>query len=120
MNVNMWEHAATQENLATLRTRGVHVVEPDEGYLACGMIGSGRLAATETIALKSSEILGFRKRSRRQDGADHRRAYHRGPRSGAIPLEPLVRQNGVRPGGGCHAPRRAHSARQRPHRFASA
>src|SRR6202167_4249846 len=61
MNVNMWEHAATQENLATLRARGVHVVEPDEGYLACGMIGSGRLAATETIARKVSEVLGLRK-----------------------------------------------------------
>src|SRR5215469_8613334 len=36
MNVNMWEHAAVQENLATLRVRGVHVVSPDEGYLACG------------------------------------------------------------------------------------
>jgi len=61
MNVNMWEHAATQENLATLRTHGVHVVEPDEGYLACGMVGSGRLAATETIARKVSEVLGLRK-----------------------------------------------------------
>ena len=41
MNVNMWEHPATQENLATLRARGVHVVDPDEGYLACGMTGAG-------------------------------------------------------------------------------
>ena len=55
MNVNMWEHPATQENLATLRARGVHVVEPDEGYLACGMTGAGRLAATETIAQKSAK-----------------------------------------------------------------
>src|SRR5579862_9408149 len=45
MNVNMWEHPATQANLSTLRARGVHVVDPDEGYLACGMTGSGRLAA---------------------------------------------------------------------------
>ena len=52
MNVNMWEHPATQENLATLRARGVHVVDPDEGYLACGMTGAGRLAATEAIAKK--------------------------------------------------------------------
>jgi phosphopantothenoylcysteine decarboxylase/phosphopantothenate--cysteine ligase len=49
MNVNMWEHPATQANLAILRERGVHIVEPDSGYLACGMIGSGRLAANETI-----------------------------------------------------------------------
>ena len=52
MNVNMWEHPATQQNLATLRARGVHVVDPDEGYLACGMTGAGRLAATEAIAQK--------------------------------------------------------------------
>jgi phosphopantothenoylcysteine decarboxylase/phosphopantothenate--cysteine ligase len=60
MNVNMWEHPATQENLATLRARGVHVVDPDEGYLACGMTGSGRLAATETIAKKVCDVLGLR------------------------------------------------------------
>ena len=41
MNVNMWQHAATQENLATLRARGVRIVEPGEGYLACGMTGPG-------------------------------------------------------------------------------
>jgi phosphopantothenoylcysteine decarboxylase/phosphopantothenate--cysteine ligase len=60
MNVNMWEHAATQANLATLRNRGVHVVDPDEGYLACGMVGAGRLAATETIAKKVCEVLNLR------------------------------------------------------------
>jgi phosphopantothenoylcysteine decarboxylase / phosphopantothenate---cysteine ligase len=60
MNVNMWEHPATQENLAALRARGVHVVDPDEGYLACGMTGSGRLAATESIAKKVCEVLGLR------------------------------------------------------------
>ncbi len=49
MNVNMWEHAATQDNLQILRARGVRVVEPDEGYLACGMTGAGRLAGTEAI-----------------------------------------------------------------------
>lgn len=60
MNVNMWEHPATQENLATLRARGVQIVEPDEGYLACGMTGAGRLAATETIARKVADVLGLR------------------------------------------------------------
>jgi phosphopantothenoylcysteine decarboxylase/phosphopantothenate--cysteine ligase len=60
MNVNMWEHVATQENLTTLRARGVHVVDPDEGYLACGMTGAGRLAATETIARKVCDVLGLR------------------------------------------------------------
>ena len=61
MNVNMWEHAATQENLKVLRDRGVHVVDPDEGYLACGMTGAGRLAATETIARRVCDVLGLRK-----------------------------------------------------------
>ena len=60
MNVNMWEHAATLGNLATLRARGVHIVNPDEGYLACGMVGSGRLAATESIVEKVREVLGLR------------------------------------------------------------
>jgi phosphopantothenoylcysteine decarboxylase/phosphopantothenate--cysteine ligase len=60
MNVQMWEHVATQENVATLRARGVHVIEPDEGYLACGMTGAGRLAAVETIAQKVCELLGIR------------------------------------------------------------
>jgi phosphopantothenoylcysteine decarboxylase/phosphopantothenate--cysteine ligase len=60
MNVNMWEHPATRANLAALRTRGVHVVDPDEGYLACGMTGAGRLASTEAIAKKVSEVLGLR------------------------------------------------------------
>jgi phosphopantothenoylcysteine decarboxylase/phosphopantothenate--cysteine ligase len=49
MNVNMWQHTATQENLATLRARGVWIVEPNEGYLACGMTGPGRLASQEEI-----------------------------------------------------------------------
>jgi phosphopantothenoylcysteine decarboxylase/phosphopantothenate--cysteine ligase len=60
MNVNMWDHPATQESVATLRKRGVHVVDPDDGYLACGMTGAGRLAATETIARKVCEVLGLR------------------------------------------------------------
>ncbi len=49
MNVNMWNHAATQANLATLRQRGVEIIEPGSGYLACGMIGSGRLAEIDSI-----------------------------------------------------------------------
>jgi len=49
MNVNMWEHPATQANLEILRKRGVTVVDPDSGYLACGMTGAGRLAANDAI-----------------------------------------------------------------------
>lgn len=49
MNVNMWEHPATRANLEVLKARGVRVVEPESGYLACGMVGAGRLAANEAI-----------------------------------------------------------------------
>src|SRR6202048_4145269 len=58
MNVNMWNHAATQANLEILRKRGVRIVEPGEGYLACGMVGSGRLAGGETIVAAVMEALG--------------------------------------------------------------
>jgi phosphopantothenoylcysteine decarboxylase/phosphopantothenate--cysteine ligase len=58
MNVNMWNHAATQANLEILRRRGVRIVEPDSGYLACGMTGSGRLAENETIVAAVLEALG--------------------------------------------------------------
>src|SRR6266550_3201349 len=60
MNVNMWDHPATQENVEQLRTRGVHIVAPDEGYLACGMTGAGRLAGVEAIAHAVAEVLGIR------------------------------------------------------------
>jgi len=49
MNVNMWQHPATQANLEILEGRGVRVVPPEKGSLACGMTGSGRLAEPEAI-----------------------------------------------------------------------
>ncbi len=58
MNVNMWEHPATQANLKKLKERGVRVVEPEAGYLACGMLGPGRLAANEAIVAATLEALG--------------------------------------------------------------
>jgi len=61
MNVNMWNHPATQENLDRLRGRGVHVVNPDEGYLACGMTGAGRLAGQEAIVSAVREALQLRR-----------------------------------------------------------
>jgi phosphopantothenoylcysteine decarboxylase/phosphopantothenate--cysteine ligase len=60
MNVNMWENSATQENISILRARGIKVLEPDEGYLACGMVGAGRLASLEAIAGSVFETLGLR------------------------------------------------------------
>jgi phosphopantothenoylcysteine decarboxylase / phosphopantothenate---cysteine ligase len=58
MNVNMWNHPATQANLQILRQRGVKIVEPGAGYLACGMTGAGRLAENETIVAAVLEALG--------------------------------------------------------------
>jgi phosphopantothenoylcysteine decarboxylase / phosphopantothenate---cysteine ligase len=55
MNVNMWQHAATQANLETLSRRGHAIVEPGSGYLACGMLGPGRLAEPEAIAAAVEE-----------------------------------------------------------------
>ena len=49
MNVHMYEKAATQTNMETLKTRGFHFVEADDGYLACGDVGRGRLAEPERI-----------------------------------------------------------------------
>lgn len=61
MNVNMWQHAATEENVAALKARGVHVVEPNAGYLACGMTGPGRLAELDEI-LKAVQGIAQAKR----------------------------------------------------------
>jgi phosphopantothenoylcysteine decarboxylase/phosphopantothenate--cysteine ligase len=58
MNVNMWNHPATQANLEILRKRGVRIVEPGDGYLACGMTGSGRLAENDLIIAAAMEALG--------------------------------------------------------------
>jgi phosphopantothenoylcysteine decarboxylase / phosphopantothenate---cysteine ligase len=58
MNVNMWNHPATQGNLEILKKRGVTVVEPGDGYLACGMTGPGRLAENEAIFAAVMQALG--------------------------------------------------------------
>ena len=58
MNVNMWNHEATRANLEILKKRGVKIVEPDSGYLACGMVGPGRLAENESIVAAMMEVLG--------------------------------------------------------------
>jgi phosphopantothenoylcysteine decarboxylase/phosphopantothenate--cysteine ligase len=57
MNVVMWEHPATRANVETLRARGVKVIEPGSGYLACGMVGGGRLAEPATIVMAVAETL---------------------------------------------------------------
>src|SRR5580692_1880282 len=60
MNVNMWDHPATQANLEILRQRGVRVIEPGAGDLACGMVGTGRMAEPDCIADAVLNALGRR------------------------------------------------------------
>jgi phosphopantothenoylcysteine decarboxylase/phosphopantothenate--cysteine ligase len=64
MNTNMWNHPATQSNVQALRSRGHVIVEPDEGLLACGTIGPGRLAEPAEIA---EAVLAASKKKNRRD-----------------------------------------------------
>ena len=57
MNPGMWSAAATQENVEVLKNRGVHFIQPDSGYLACGDVGSGRLPTPEAIANATCSLL---------------------------------------------------------------
>jgi phosphopantothenoylcysteine decarboxylase/phosphopantothenate--cysteine ligase len=58
--VNMWQHPATQANIETLANRNVRIVAPDSGYLACGMVGAGRLAENEAIVEAVLRVLHHR------------------------------------------------------------
>lgn len=60
MNVNMWEHPATQANVALLRERGVHFAGPESGELACGWQGSGRMSEPGELAAQAALLLGTR------------------------------------------------------------
>ena len=60
MNVNMWQHPAVQANVDILRQRGVRVIDPGTGDLACGMIGAGRMAEPEAIADVVFQSMGRR------------------------------------------------------------
>src|SRR5258707_3905132 len=57
MNVRMWEHAATRRNLATLRAGGIHIVGPNEGEMACGEFGLGRMAEPDEIIAAIENLL---------------------------------------------------------------
>ena len=57
MNVEMWAHPATQENVGRLRARGVHFIDPGEGYLACRTVGAGRLAEPAEIVDRALALL---------------------------------------------------------------
>lgn len=64
MNTTMWHHPATQRNLKKLRSDGVQIVEPDEGEMACGTIGPGRLSEPERIVAAALDVLRDRKTGR--------------------------------------------------------
>jgi phosphopantothenoylcysteine decarboxylase / phosphopantothenate---cysteine ligase len=74
MNVRMWQHPATRRNLATLRQDGIRFVGPDEGEMACGEYGPGRLAEPQAILAAIEKILG--------EGME--------PRAGATPIRSLA------------------------------
>ncbi len=60
MNVRMWQHAATQANISTLRSRGITILDPDEGDMACGEYGPGRLPEPTDIMTRISPMLTSR------------------------------------------------------------
>jgi phosphopantothenoylcysteine decarboxylase/phosphopantothenate--cysteine ligase len=70
MNVNMWEHPATQANVAILAGRGATIVPPGSGYLACGMTGSGRLADTDVLVEAVLKALDLRRDHRSDLGRE--------------------------------------------------
>ena len=82
MNVRMWKNAATQANVQVLRERGVHVVMPDTGLLACGDIGEGKLAPVEDIAKAVLQVA--KGASRPQDLAGKTIVINAGPTREAI------------------------------------
>ena len=57
MNVRMWNHTATRRNVATLQADGVHFVRPEEGEMACGEFGPGRMAESKTICDAAEQLL---------------------------------------------------------------
>ena len=115
MNSAMWEHAATQANLATLVARGVHVIGPEDGELAEGETGPGRMAEPEAVF---ERVSGDPRR--RGSGGDGERLVDRPPRGRVgrrharaarrrqIPRQPLLRVawgSRSRPRRGAVAPR---------------
>ncbi|MEW6623182.1 MAG: bifunctional phosphopantothenoylcysteine decarboxylase/phosphopantothenate--cysteine ligase CoaBC [Bacillota bacterium] len=61
MNINMYQHAAVQHNISLLKSRGIHIIEPSEGYLACGTKGKGRLPDVSILYKEMIDILQQKK-----------------------------------------------------------
>ena len=114
MNVRMWQHAATRRNVARLRADGVTVLEPDEGEMACGEYGPGRLPEPEAILAAIEAALGGAGPARRQARHRHRRPDPRADRPGPGHRQPLVGQAGLRHRRRARRARRAGDAGRRP------
>ena len=84
MNVEMWAHPATRENVQRLRDRGVQFVDPEEGYLACRTVGAGRLAEPDDIVRRAWEIIGRASSTPAQDLRGERVLITAGPTQEAI------------------------------------
>ena len=113
MNSAMWEHPATQANLALLVERGAIVVGPDVGELAEGLVGPGRMSEPEEIAAVVERALthdadGAERLARGPPRPRHGGRYSRTARCGAVPRKPLVRSDGRGARGG-----RARAGRRR-------
>jgi phosphopantothenoylcysteine decarboxylase/phosphopantothenate--cysteine ligase len=71
MNVEMWNHPATQANLKLLRERGDHIIEPGVGYQACGEVGVGRLAEPAEIVEKALAVVNNRNPQSKDFAGEH-------------------------------------------------
>ena len=117
MNVRMWEHPATRRNLATVTADGALVVGPNEGEMACGEFGPGRMAEPPEIVAAIDAALAPGT-ARRPPRARHLRPHPRADRPGALHRQPLLRPPGQRHRRGARPPRRPRHLRHRPRRGA--
>ena len=117
MNVRMWEHPATQANLATVRERGVQLIGPEEGDLAEGETGLGRMSEPEAIFARARRAARRDRHPCREDGAGQRGRHARAARRGALYRESLVRPDGCRARrGGAPARRTSDASGREPGR----
>ena len=120
MHTEMWEHPATQENVATLRRRGAVVIEPAVGRLTGADTGKGRLPDPGGDLRGLPPGAGPRAVTRARPGRParrgQRRRHPRAARPGPLPRQPLLRQAGLRPGPHRRRPRRPGHAGRGQHR----
>ena len=111
MHTEMWEHPAVQENLDTLRRRGVHVLAPEVGRLAGGDVGAGRLADPSRIADAVLALLEGDHALAGYTRAGHRGRHARGHRPGPLHRQSVLGEDGPRHRQGRGAPGRPGRAR---------